>query len=179
MAVLPVRGWHCCICPHPLQYIMRKRCSKYSTWARVEWMAKSNPVPILALIMGALHHAAISRCGVQGLHGLQELIGRYLTIVFIKSDKVNTSQITLFTLCSLILWHFQWAAWFLSKRRREIKRHSVCYQHCCCRGFNMMWTAQNGKLCSVWAQLGTWHSFAEMGHPLTSLSWYLVNQGLT
>lgn len=159
---------------------MRKRCSKHSAWAWVEWVAKSNPVPILALVMGALHHAAISRCGVQGLHGSQELIGSDLTITFIKPDKVNTSQITLFALCSLILWHFQWAAWFLSKRRREIKRHSVCYQHCCCCwDFNMLWTSRSEKLCRVWAQLGTWHSFAEKGHPLTGLSCYLVNQGLT
>lgn len=149
VAVLPVGGWHCCICRHSVQYIMRNSCSKRSARARIERMGKSNPLPTLALIMGALHHAAISRRGVQGLHGSQELIGSGLAIIIIKSNKVNTSQITLFTLCSLTLWHFQWAALFLRKRRRERKRYSICYQYCCCQGFNTMWTTQSGKLCNL------------------------------
>lgn len=178
VAVLPVRGWHCCICRHSLQYIMRNSCSKCNAWTWIERMVKSNPLPTLAPIMGVLHHAAFSRCGVQGLHGSQELIGSGLAVAIIKPNKVNTSQITLFTLRSLISWHFQWAASFLSKRRREGKRYSFCYKHSCCQGFNMMWTTQSGKLCRVWAQLGMWHTFAGMGISLTSLAWYLVNQGV-
>lgn len=120
---------------------MKNSCSQHSLWAQIEWMVKSDPLPVLALIMGALHQAAILWCRVPGLHGSQELIRSGLAIIMIKPN--NASQITLSTLCSLMSWHFRWAALFLSRRRRERKRCNICYEHCCWQGFNMMLTTQS------------------------------------